>query len=242
VEKELQSSLRPVEASGEPAPTVTAATSAVAPATSAPQLADPVAVSPISMENSNPSTGVVAATAGGVGAATAATVGATAITNKTNSGPTEASKELNASADTPAKTVLQEERLAAPEQQEPLDSRDVSPMSRVATKNHPEGSEAGPIVTDGVTSESVPAESTAAPVVATTGETAPAESKTVGSRPEHPDNTPNKRASFMDRLSHKTTSENKTPEPTTPAPASGAESQKKRRSFFGRIKDKLSMK
>ena len=245
VEKELQSSLKPVEASGEPAPTVTAATTAVAPATSAPQLADPVAVSPISMENSNPSTGVVAATAGGVGAATAAAVGATAITNKTNSGPTEASKELNASADTPAKTVLQEERLAAPEQQEPLDSRDVSPMSRVATKNHPEGSEAGPVVTDGITSESVPAESKDAPVVASTSETAPAaESKTVGSRPEVSNSTPNRRASFMDRLSNKTTSENKTPEPTTPAaaPASGAESQKKRRSFFGRIKDKLSMK
>jgi len=179
---------------------------------------------------------VVAATAGGVGAATAVAVGATAITNKTNSGPTEASKELNASADTPAKTVLQEERLAAPEQQEPLDSRDVSPMSRVATKNHPEGSEAGPVVTDGVTSESVPVESKDAPVAAT-------ESKTVGSRPEVSNSTPNRRASFMDRLSNKTTSENKTPEAApAAAPASGAESQKKRRSFFGRIKDKLSMK
>ena len=247
MEQELQSSLKPVEASGEPAPTVTAATTAVAPTTSAsgaPQLADTAAVSPISMENSAPTTGeAAAATAGGVGAAA---VGTTAITNKTNQGPTEASKELNASADTPAKTVLQEERLAAPEQQEPLDSRDVSPMSRVATKNHPEGSEAGPTVTDGVKSETVPAESNADAPVATTETTAPTESKTVGSRPEVSNSNPNRRASFMDRLSNKGTSENKstsennkTPEP---AAASGAESQKKRRSFFGRIKDKLSMK
>jgi hypothetical protein len=298
MEKELQSSLKPVEASGAPAPTVTAATTAVAPTTSAsgaPQLAEPAAVSPISVENAEPSTGLIAGTAGGVGAATAAAVGATAITNKTNSGPTapshelnasadtpaktvlqeerlaapeqqeplgssdvspvaataitnttnsgptEASKELNASAATPAKTVLQEERLAAPEQQEPLDSRDVSPMSRVATKNHPEGSEAGPVVTDGVTSESVPAESKDAPVAATETAT-PAESKTVGSRPEVSNSTPNRRASFMDRLSKKSTNDNKTPEPAPAAAASGAESQKKRRSFFGRIKDKLSMK
>lgn len=241
MEKELQSSLKPVEASGEPAPTVTAATTAVAPTTSAsgaPQLADPVAVSPIAMENSKPSTGAIAATAGGVGAATAAAVGATAITNQTNTGPTAGSKELNASADTPAKTVLQEERLAAPEQQTPLDSRDVSPMSRVATKNHPEGSEAAPTVTDGVTSETVPAESKADAPVATTETAAPAESKTVGSRPENPNSNPNRRASLMDRLSNKGTSENN----KTPEPASGAESQKKRRSFFGRIKDKLSMK
>ena len=238
MEEELQSSLKPVEASGAPAPTVTAATTAVAPTTSAsgaPQLADPAAVSPISMENSQPSTGAVAATASGVGAAA---VGTTAITNKANQGPTEASKELNASADTPAKTVLQEERLAAPEQQEPLDSRDVSPMSRVATKNHPEGSQAGPTVTDGVTSETVPAESKADAPVATTETTAPTESKTVGSRPENSNSNPNRRASFMDRLSNKGTSENN----KTPEPASGAESQKKRRSFFGRIKDKLSMK
>lgn len=263
VEQELQKSIKPVEASGTPAPVTTAETTAFAPSTSAsgaPQLGNAAAVSPISMENDKPSTGA-AATAGGVGAATAAAVGATAITNQTNSEPTgttavtaktdaepadtaavtdksnaepaTGSKELNASAATPAKSVLQEERLAAPEQQTPLDSRDVSPMSRVATKNHPESSEAGPTVTDGVTSESAPTESKPE------GETAAAAStpsKPVGSRPAASDGNKEKRQSFMDRVKG-------TPESTkTSGAASATDSSKKRRSFFGRIKDKLSSK
>lgn len=232
MEKELQSSLKPVEASGEPAPTVTAATSATAPTTSAsgaPQLSDPAAVSPISVENTTPNTSAPVALPNGkdtlVGAAP------TILADKTNSQPTTGSKELNASADTPARTVVQE-RLAVAEPATPLDSRDVSPMSRVATKNHPEGSEGtatGPVVTDGITSTSVPAESKAdTPAVAES-----TSSKPVGSRPDAANSTPQKRASLMDRMKG-------TPESTkTGGAASGAESQKKRRSFFGRIKDKL---
>jgi hypothetical protein len=109
-------------------------------------------------------------------------------------------------------------------------------MSRVATKNHPEGSEGtetGPVVTDGINSTTVPAESKAETSAA------PAESaasKPVGSRPDASNSTTQKRASFMDRV--KGTSESTKTSEAAPS-ASGAESQKKRRSFFGRIKDKL---
>jgi hypothetical protein len=279
MEQELQSSLKPVEASGEPAPTVTAATSAVAPiaasstsASGAPQISNAAPVSPISMENTTPITGANALPLGekvapvnpalsipGIPAGLAETtnlqpttsagainlpngkevaptnpdnvnvVGVPAgLGNNTTSLPTTAatgSKELNASADTPARTAVQQS-LAAPEQAKPLDSRDVSPMSRVATKNHPEGSESGPIVTDGVTSTTVPAETKAAAPATPT--------KPVGSRPEASNSTPAKRASVLDRVKN-------TPESTkTSGAASGSESQKKRRSFFGRIKDKLT--
>lgn len=222
MEKELKSELKPVEASGEPAPTVTAATTAVAPVTSsgAPQLNEPTAVSPISMENDKPSNGAAVAATGAAAAAGAA--GTTAITDKTNEKEVEGSKELNAPAGAPAKTEVQD-KLAAPEQQTPLDSRDVSPMSRVATKNHPEGAESGPTVTTGAESDKVPAESKP--------EDAATESKPVGSRPEASNSTQQKRGSFMDRMKG-------TPE-STKTSGSGGESQKKRRSFFGRIKDKL---
>lgn len=243
MEKELQSAVKPVEASGEPAPTVTAATTATAPTTSAsgaPQIAESAGVSPISMENTTPTTGaaatVVPAVVPAVVPESKAASALPALADKTNSQPTTGSKELNASADTPAKTVVQE-RLAAPEQQTPLDSRDVSPMSRVATKNHPEGTESGPVVTDGVTSTSVPTGSKAEAPVVTTGvdsTTVPAESKPVGSRPEASNSTPQKRGSFIDRIKG-------TPESTkTTGAASGTDSQKKRRSLFGRIKDKLT--
>ena len=187
-------------------------------------------MSPISVENTTPTTGA-AVLPNGKDTLTGATP--VALADKTNSQPTTGSKELNASADTPATTAVQK-NLAAPEPATPLDSRDVSPMSRVATKNHPEGSEGtetGPVVTDGITSTSVPAESK--------GDTSavaaePTSSKPVGSRPDAANSTPQKRGSFIDRMKG-------TPESTkTSGAASGAESQKKRRSFFGRIKDKLT--
>lgn len=230
VEKELKSELKPVEASGEPAPTVAAATTATAPAATtsgAPQLSEPASVSPISMENEKPSNGTtVAAVGAGAAGVGAAAVGATALTNKTNDTDVAGSKELNAPAGAPAKTEVQD-KLAAPEQQTPLDSRDVSPMSRVATKNHPEGASSGPAVTTGVDSENVPAESK--PESSTAETTA---SKPVGSRPDVSNSTPQKRGSFMDKLKG-------TPESTKTSTTTGGESQKKRRSFFGRIKDKL---
>jgi hypothetical protein len=278
MEQELQSSVKPVEASGEPAPTVTAATSAIAPiaasstsASGAPQISNAAPVSPISMENTTPSTAAnaipIVEKVAPVNPALSIPGIPTALTETTNLEPTSAgaidlpngkeiaptnpdnvnvvdvpaglantasslpttaatgSKELNASADTPARTAVQQ-TLAAPEQAKPLDSRDVSPMSRVATKNHPEGSEPGPVVTDGVTSTTVPAETKAAAPSTPT--------KPVGSRPEASNSTQAKRASFMDRVKN-------TPESTkTSGAASGSESQKKRRSFFGRIKDKLT--
>ena len=235
MEQELQSAVKPVEASGEPAPTVTAATSATAPTTSAsgaPQLAEPAAVSPISVENEAPTATGAAALPNGKDTLTGAAP--VVLADKTNL-PTTGSKELNASADTPATTAVQQ-NLTAPEPAVQLDSRDVSPMSRVATKNHPEGSEGtetGPVVTDGVNSTSVPAESkaetSAAPVES-------ASSKPVGSRPDASNSTTQKRTSFMDRM--KGTSESTKTDEAAPS-ASGAESQKKRRSFFGRLKDKL---
>lgn len=235
MEKELHSAVKPVEASGEPAPTVTAATSATAPTTSAsgaPQLAEPAAVSPISVENEAPTTTGASTLPNGKDTLTGAAP--VALADKTNQ-PATGSKELNASADTPATTAAQQ-NLAAPEPAAPLDSRDVSPMSRVATKNHPEGSEGtetGPVVTDGINSTSVPAESKAETSAA------PAESsssKPVGSRPDASNSTTQKRTSFMDRM--KGTSESTKTDEAAPS-ASGAESQKKRRSFFGRLKDKL---
>ncbi|KAM0722388.1 hypothetical protein Q7P37_001829 [Cladosporium fusiforme] len=236
MEQELKSELKPVEASGEPAPTVTAATTAIAPVTSAsgaPQLNEPASVSPISMESDKPSAvPVVAVPVVAAAGAAAGAAGTTAITDKTNEKEVAGSKELNAPAGAPAKTEVQD-KLAAPEQQTPLDSRDVSPMSRVATKNHPEGSESAPTVTTGAESEKVPAESKADE---STGAESSTASKTVGSRPDASNSTPQKRGSFMDRM--KGTPEKSTPE-STKTGTSGGESQKKRRSFFGRIKDKL---
>ena len=235
MEKELQSAVKPVEASGEPAPTVTAATSATAPTTSAsgaPQLSDPAAVSPISMENTTPTTGAAVLPNGKDTLTGAAPV---TLADKTNSQPITESKELNASADTPARTAVQQ-NLVAPEPAVQLDSRDVSPMSRVATKNHPEGTEGtqtGPVVTDGINSTTVPAESKAE-TSAAAAETTP--SKPVGSRPDVSNSTNQKRTSIMDRM--KNTPESSKTSDAAPN-ASGAESQKKRRSFFGRIKDKL---
>jgi hypothetical protein len=236
MEKELQSAVKPVEASGEPAPTVTAATSATAPTTSASgasQLAEPVAVSPISVENETPTTGAAVLPNGKDTTLTGAAP--VALADKTNLQSTTESTGLNASADTPATTAVQK-NLAAPEPAVQLDSRDVSPMSRVATKNHPEGSEGtatGPVVTDGINSTTVPAESKAE-TSAVPAESA--SSKPVGSRPDASNSTTQKRASFMDRV--KGTPESTKTSEAAPS-ASGAESQKKRRSFFGRIKDKL---
>jgi hypothetical protein len=249
MEEELTSTLKPVESSGEPAPTVTAVNSATAPTVAPlvstfgkPQLTTTEPVSPISMENATPSTAATALPNGKEVAPVAEVPAAAALTDVTNSQPTTGSNELNASADTPATTAVQK-TLAAPEQATPLESRDVSPMSRVATKNHPGGTESGPIVTDGVTTTSVPAETTGDAPVASTGvdsSTVSAESsssKPVGSRPDNSSSTEPKRASWF----NKGTPESRaTPEsPKATGTASGAESQKKRRSFFGRLKDKL---
>lgn len=214
MEKELLSEVKPAQESGEPAPTAAAALSSTAPAATtsssgAPQLGDPTAdVSPISMGS---------AAAGGAGVAGAAG-GAAVLADRTNEKGIDGSKELNAPADAPAKTPVQDKLSAPDAPQQQLDSRDVSPMSKVATKNHPEGAGEGPTVTTGTDSSATPAQS-----------------KPVGSRPAASASTPQKRGSFIDKFKN-------TPESAKSGKtdATGAESTKsKRRSFFGRIKDKL---
>ncbi|KAM3425060.1 hypothetical protein BST61_g7027 [Cercospora zeina] len=140
VEKELLQKVPESQAGGDPAPTVTAATTAVAPAaettssTGAPQLGDPTAgVAALSMDDK--------------------------------------SKELNAPATSQAQP------------RKPIDSRDVSPMSK---PNPAAGTEnqTAPVVTTGVNSSE-----------------APAASKPVGTpRTGASPSTPGKRNSIMDRL------------------------------------------
>lgn len=194
MESELMSKVPTSEATGEPAPTTSAALSETAPLASsekatsaAPQLADPVGgVAPLSMEDK----------------------------------PVEGSQELNAPAGEPA--VPPTQTAGALGTKSPMDSRDVSPMSKPVTNTQDQ-----PTVTTGVESSKAPAESTPA---------APAAGKPVGTprRPGGENSTPQKRQSFIDRMKGTPDSQK-----SSGSGASGADGKEKRKSFFGRIKEKL---
>lgn len=171
VEKELLAKVPESQASGEPAPTETAATTTTAPVASttsesgAPQLADP-------------------------------TVGVAALSLD------DKSKGLNAPADAPAQS-------SSTEAAAPLDSRDVSPMSKPTTID-----QTLPAVTTGVDSGTAPVQSTSTPV---------------GTPRKGTSSTPsNKRNSIIDRLKG-TPDSQKTPD----------SSASKKKGLFARIKDKL---
>ncbi|KAK4539112.1 hypothetical protein LTR36_001467 [Oleoguttula mirabilis] len=221
MESELMSKVPESEATGEPAPTASAALLSTAPlATSsaiplestsaapfetrsaapsaltsgAPQLGDPVSgVAPLSMDDQ----------------------------------PVSGSKELNAPAGAPALPPIpaSAETAAAPlSPPQVSDSRDVSPMSKPMSGG---STQTQPIVTTGVESSKAPVQSTPAAAAATTA----AAGKPVGTprKPAGGDaGTPQKRQSFVDRMKG-------TPDSHKSSGSDGS----KRRSFFGRIKDKL---
>ncbi|OQN97096.1 hypothetical protein B0A48_16900 [Cryoendolithus antarcticus] len=221
-EKELLGRVPTAEATGESAPT--AASSSDAPLAGATSGTAPIA----SSSGKAPLIGA-AAGAGILGAGAGALAGSRStgaprledptkdVSPITMNEPTSTAtgSGLNASADSPAvpSTQTDTSRLAAPATPTKLaDSRDVSPMSKVATASHPTG-ESGPSVTDGVASSSTPAVS-----------------KPVGSRPGVANSTPGKRGSFIDRM--KGTPDSSKSGKTT-------ESGTKKKSFFGKLKEKL---
>ena len=193
VEDELMKKVPESDATGEPAPTASAAAATTAPAATtesatspsgAPQLGDPTAgVAALSMDDK----------AAGESKAADAT--------KTTEEPVEANKK-------------------AVEEDKPLDSRDVSPMSRPPTKQQPEAAAGGA--------------STAPAPAAESGKPTPRPQKEGGDSTT----TPQKRQSFMERMKGDGGSAQGTPSSTKTADTTDSKKEK-RRSFFGRIKDKL---
>jgi len=124
---------------------------------------------------------------------------------------------LNAPASDPA-VPSSVERTLAPEAREPMDSRDISPMSKptnpmdTTTTNQ----QTQPTVTTGTESSTTPATSTSTPVG-------------TPRRPGVENTTPGKRGSFIDRMKG-------TPESSKTAESGGKE---KKKGFFGRIKEKM---
>lgn len=176
VEQELLQKVPESDATGEPAPTTSAAAATTAPA-------------PTSSENATSASG-----APQLGDPTAG-VAALSMDDKAKS-------DESAKASEPAKATEGE--------QKPLDSRDVSPMSRPATTQQTQ-----PEVTTGTSTSKAPTESTPTP--------RPAK--------DTANSTPQKRQSFVDRMKG-TPSSAKSGETTD-------SKKEKRRSLFGRIKDKL---
>lgn len=199
VEKELMSKVPETDATGEPAPASSAALSSTAPA---PLNEKSVSGAP---QLEDPVSGVAALSM--------------------DEKPTEASKGLNASAEDPAIPPTVEKTLA-PEAKTPMDSRDVSPMTRTGHEPAPlTATQDQPTVTTGTETSKAPAEST------------PTAGKPVGTprRPGANENTtPGKRGSFIDRMKGTPDSQK-----TTDSAASGSGKSDKRKSFFGRLKDKL---
>lgn len=138
---------------------------------------------------------------------------------------------LNASADTPAKVpVATTGGLETPIQQEPQDSRDVSPMSRPATNQSGQGE---PVVSTGVDSSKTPSNQRQS--AADTKETL-ANAQPFGKQENDP---PSASTPQKERPSGQVDSP--ASQRTATSQISGTDSQKKdkRKSLFGRIKDKL---
>nr|POE56231.1 hypothetical protein CFP56_50775 [Quercus suber] len=125
---------------------------------------------------------------------------------------TSGTSGLNAPAAAPAVTAL------TAESKRPEVSRDVSPMTVPATS-----SQSQPVVTTGVDSSKAPAQS----------------GKPVGTprKGANENASPGRRSSMMGRL-RGTPESQKTTEPTTPG-SSSTDKKEKRKSFFGRLKEKM---
>lgn len=198
VENELLSKVKESDAQGEPAPTESAALATTAPgetaaSSEAPQLGDPTAgVGALSMDDK-----------------TAEPSNQSAAAAPTDDG-------LNATKDTPAEppseTATKASALA--KESTPLDSRDVSPMSKQPTMN-----QTAPQVTTGTDSSKAPAESSATP----------RRNPTTGASSK-------KRQSWVNAFG---TSDSKKSSSTAATPESKTDSTKKKKGFFGRFKDKL---
>ncbi|KAK5734930.1 Cruciform DNA binding protein [Elasticomyces elasticus] len=139
------------------------------------------------------------------------------------------SSGLNASAADPA-VPQHSDSLAPPVEEEPVPSRDVSPMTKTATRASTATSTANqdaPVVTTGVASGSAPATQTAGQPVGT-----PRPNVTGAAS----NSTPQKRGSFMDRM-------HRTPD-STKSGASGAgkdnaDGTPKKKGFFKRLAEKM---
>ncbi|GAB7358616.1 hypothetical protein MBLNU230_g3846t1 [Neophaeotheca triangularis] len=144
---------------------------------------------------------------------------------------------LNASAETPAKVpVATTGGLETPEQQQPQDSRDVSPMSRPAT-NQSQPQQEEPTVTTGVDSSKTPAKETSANTKETLANAHPF-GKQENDPPAAEASTPQKQKSQLPDNSKP--KDSPASQRTASSNRSNNDSKKdKRRSLFGRIKDKL---
>lgn len=215
MEAELLKEVKPAQESGEPAPTESAALAATAPVkptdangpATLPMTESSSALSPDSLaaeepldsstDKAHPRISSLPPTDPGMGA-------------------------LNATAASPV--AGKNGNLEPPAAPTPMDSRDVSPMSRPATQE-------APVVTSG-------AESTTAPAVSKPAETTPQGTPQKKGRPDS--------SMFKDTFqdtpkSTKTTGTTDTAQTsgTQTSSATKEDAKKKRRSFFGKLKDKL---
>ncbi|KAK5685495.1 hypothetical protein LTS10_003574 [Elasticomyces elasticus] len=139
------------------------------------------------------------------------------------------SSGLNASAADPA-VPQHSDSLAPPAEEEPVPSRDVSPMTKTATRASTATSTANqdaPVVTTGVASGSAPATQTAGQPVGTPRPNATGAAS---------NSTPQKRGSFMDRM-------HRTPDSTKSGASAGgkdnADGTPKKKGFFKRLAEKM---
>ncbi|KAK4962076.1 hypothetical protein LTR10_002573 [Elasticomyces elasticus] len=139
------------------------------------------------------------------------------------------SSGLNASAADPAVPPTQHsDSLAPPTEEEPVPSRDVSPMTKTATRASTATGTANqdaPVVTTGVASGSAPATQTAGQPVGTPRPNVSGAAS---------NSTPQKRGSFMDRM-------HRTPDSTKSGASAGGKEDgtPKKKGFFKRLAEKM---
>ncbi|KAK4989035.1 Cruciform DNA binding protein [Elasticomyces elasticus] len=199
VEAELLANVKPAKAAGEPAPTETAALSAVAPGAPVSKLEEPVS----------------------------------AISEKSPLSP----NDLNAPAGSQAQSAAT--MLSAPSASKADDSRDVSPMSGARATQGQEQ----PMVTTGVASGKAPEKSTNIP----TSPKPPTSNVPTSAKPATSSSSPAAAAAAVAPTPQKARPQSQmlnTPDSarTSTSAMSGSskdEGKKKRRSFWGKLKDKL---
>ncbi|KAK5019929.1 Cruciform DNA binding protein [Cryomyces antarcticus] len=224
VERELLKEVKPTNESGAPAPSDSAALSAIAPikpTTSETTSALSPALSPSSMSDDRPLQ------------SSTELANPASYTSVPLAGTTSG---LNAPKEAPARTgAVEAAQLSAP--RTPVDSRDVSPMSRGATNTTSQQTQ--PTVTTGVgsakteeTSAATPQQPSPAPATSS-----PAQPNTLSAGPATPQKSFSQRAA-AGSATKGTPDSNRTSMSGTSVNTKGE--KKKRHSFFGKLKEKFS--
>ncbi|TKA53921.1 hypothetical protein B0A49_11821 [Cryomyces minteri] len=224
VERELLKEVKPTNESGAPAPSDSAALSAIAPikpTTSETTSALSPALSPSSMSDDRPLQ------------SSTELANPASYTSVPLAGTTSG---LNAPKEAPARTgAIETAQLSAP--RTPVDSRDVSPMSRGA--RNATSQQTQPTVTTGVgsakteeTSAGTPQQSSPAPATSS-----PAQPNTLSAGPATPQKSVSQRAA-AGSATKGTPDSNRTSMSGTSVNTKGE--KKKRHSFFGKLKEKFS--